>query len=151
MVSSSALVGSMHFFKSSNDSASIVKRLVREINENLNSPCNMASTHPRLVAKFNEDLEHLLGESKRLIGTLSIVTLLKTQNQDSVDRLLKYISTFLTFIADEYKVMVFRSLQQVYTLSPQKYLAILPDSPKSYAKRADSDSKPPSSHPPFPP
>ena len=71
---------------------------------------SVANVHPRVVSKCNEDLEALLGDSNRSIATLAITTLLKTGSENSVDRLLKQISSFLTDIADEYKITVVRSL-----------------------------------------
>jgi len=85
----------------------------------------LSSTHPRLVAKFNEDLEALLGDSNRLIGTIAIMTLLKTGNRNSIDRLLKSMATFLSYIADEYKVMIVRSLEVVCILFPEKHVTVV--------------------------
>jgi len=82
---------------------------------------SVANVHPRVVSKCNEDLEALLGDSNRSIATLAITTLLKTGSENSVDRLLKQISTFLTDIADEYKITVVRSLQQLCLTYPSKH------------------------------
>lgn len=81
----------------------------------------VANVHPRVVSKCNEDLEALLGDSNRSIATLAITTLLKTGSENSVDRLLKQISSFLTDIADEYKITVVRSLQQLCLTYPSKH------------------------------
>lgn len=85
----------------------------------------VASTHPRVVAKCNEDLETLLGDANRSIATLAITTLLKTGSENSVDRLLKQISAFLTDIADEYKITVVRSLQQLCLTYPTKHRVLV--------------------------
>lgn len=82
---------------------------------------NISNVHPRLVAKCNEDLESLLSDSNRSIATLAITTLLKTGSENSIDRLLKQISAFLTDIADEYKITVVKSLQRLCFTYPNKH------------------------------
>lgn len=81
----------------------------------------VANVHPRVVSKCNEDLEALIGDGNRSIATLAITTLLKTGSENSVDRLLKQISAFLTDIADEYKITVVHSLQQLCLTYPSKH------------------------------
>ena len=81
----------------------------------------VANTQPRVVSKCNEDLEALIGDANRSIATLAITTLLKTGSENSVDRLLKQISTFLNNIADEYKITVVKSLQQLCLTYPSKH------------------------------
>lgn len=85
----------------------------------------IANTHPRLVAKCNEDLEGLLADSNRSIATLAITTLLKTGSENSIDRLLKQISSFLSDIADEYKITVVRSLQRLCFTYPTKHRVLV--------------------------
>ena len=86
---------------------------------------SVANVHPRVVAKCNEDLEALIGDGNRSIATLAITTLLKTGSENSVDRLLKQISAFLTDIADEYKISVVRSLQQLCLTYPSKHRVLV--------------------------
>lgn len=86
---------------------------------------SVAGTQPRVVAKCNEDLEALIGDGNRSIATLAITTLLKTGSENSVDRLLKQISAFLTDIADEYKITVVRSLQQLCLTYPSKHRVLV--------------------------
>jgi len=81
----------------------------------------VSNAHPRVVAKCNEDLEALIGDANRSIATLAITTLLKTGSENSVDRLLKQISAFLSDIADEYKITVVGSLQQLCLTYPSKH------------------------------
>jgi len=85
----------------------------------------VANHHPRLVAKCNEDLESLLSDANRSIATLSITTLLKTGSESSIDRLLKQISSFLTDIADEYKITVVKSLQRLCFTYPNKHRILI--------------------------
>mmetsp|Transcript_9952 Transcript_9952/g.15344 ORF Transcript_9952/g.15344 Transcript_9952/m.15344 type:complete len:962 (+) Transcript_9952:175-3060(+) len=85
----------------------------------------LANTQPRLVSKCNEDLEGLIGDANRSVATLAITTLLKTSSENAVDRLLKQISSFLSDIADEYKVTVVRSLQQTCLTYPSKHRVLV--------------------------
>eukprot|EP00542_Grammatophora_oceanica_P018219 CAMPEP_0194047586 /NCGR_PEP_ID=MMETSP0009_2-20130614/25057_1 /TAXON_ID=210454 /ORGANISM="Grammatophora oceanica, Strain CCMP 410" /LENGTH=953 /DNA_ID=CAMNT_0038693247 /DNA_START=35 /DNA_END=2896 /DNA_ORIENTATION=+ len=85
----------------------------------------IANQHPRVVAKCNEDLEALLGDVNRSIATLAITTLLKTGSENSIDRLLKQISAFLSDIADEYKITVVRSLQHLCLTYPAKHRVLV--------------------------
>ena len=85
----------------------------------------IAASHPRVVSKCNEDLESLIADSNRSVATLAITTLLKTGSENSIDRLLKQISAFLTDIADEYKITVVRSLQQLCFTYPSRHRVIV--------------------------
>jgi len=85
----------------------------------------VANVHPRTVSKCNEDLEALIGGSNRSIATLAITTLLKTGSENSIDRLLKQISAFLTDIADEYKITVVRSIQKLCLTYPSKHRVLV--------------------------
>jgi coatomer protein complex subunit gamma len=63
-------------------------------------------THPLAVTNCNIDMETLISDQNRSIATLAITTLLKTGNEASVERLLKQISSFMSDIADEFKIVV---------------------------------------------
>lgn len=47
-----------------------------------------------------------MSDSNRSIATLAITTLLKTGNENSIDRLMKQISSFMGEIGDEFKIVV---------------------------------------------
>jgi coatomer subunit gamma len=85
----------------------------------------VANQHPRAVSKCNEDLEALIADTNRNIATLAITTLLKTGSENSIERLLKQISAFLTEIADEYKITVVRSLQKLCLTYPAKHRVLV--------------------------
>jgi coatomer protein complex subunit gamma len=85
----------------------------------------VANTQPRVVSKCNEDLEALIADSNRSIATLAITTLLKTGSENSIDRLLKQISAFLTEIADEFKITVVKSLQKLCLTYPAKHRVLV--------------------------
>lgn len=86
---------------------------VRTLNE-------VAIKHPASVAKCNDDMETLIQDSNRSIATLAITTLLKTGSESSVDRLMKQISSFMSEIPDEFKVVVVRAVRALC-----KYLLLL--------------------------
>ncbi|KAL7538081.1 hypothetical protein ACHAXR_008281 [Thalassiosira sp. AJA248-18] len=81
--------------------------------------------HPRMVSKCNEDLEALIADANRSIATLAITTLLKTGSENSIDRLLKQISVFLSEIPDEYKITIVRSLQRLCLTYPAKHRVLV--------------------------
>jgi coatomer protein complex subunit gamma len=85
----------------------------------------VAVNHPRIVSKCNEDLEALIADANRSIATLAITTLLKTGSENSVDRLLKQISVFLSEIPDEYKITIVKSLQRLCFTYPSKHRVLV--------------------------
>ena len=85
----------------------------------------VAVGNPRLVSKCNEDLEGLIADANRSIATLAITTLLKTGSENSIDRLLKQISVFLSEISDEYKITIVRSLQRLCLTYPAKHRVLV--------------------------
>ena len=56
-------------------------------------------------------MESLITDSNRSIATLAITTLLKTGNESSVDRLMKQITSFMSEISDEFKIVVIESIK----------------------------------------
>ncbi|EHA99700.1 Coatomer subunit gamma-2 [Heterocephalus glaber] len=66
----------------------------------------VAMKHLSAVTACNLDLQNLITDSNRSIATLAITTLLKTGSESSVDRLMKQISSFVSEISDEFKVVV---------------------------------------------
>eukprot|EP00986_Skeletonema_menzelii_P010866 scaffold5436_cov143-Skeletonema_menzelii.AAC.8 len=85
----------------------------------------VAVNYPRIVSKCNEDLEALIADANRSIATLAITTLLKTGSENSVDRLLKQISVFLSEIPDEYKVTIVKSIQRLCLTYPAKHRVLV--------------------------
>ncbi len=77
-------------------------------------------THPGAVAATNLDLEALISDSNRTIATLAITTLLKTGNEGSVERLLKQIGSFMSDIADDFKIVVVEAIRSLCLKFPQK-------------------------------
>lgn len=81
----------------------------------------IAVKKPISVARCNDDMEALVSDSNRSIATLAITTLLKTGNENSVDRLMKQISTFMTEISDEFKIVVVKAILELCVKFPQKH------------------------------
>lgn len=80
----------------------------------------VATRHPSSIAKCNDDMESLVGDSNRAIATLAITTLLKTGSESSIDRLMKQISSFMVEIGDEFKIFVVHAVRELCTKYPQK-------------------------------
>ena len=80
----------------------------------------VATRHPISIAKCNDDMESLVGDSNRAIATLAITTLLKTGSESSIDRLMKQISSFMVEIGDEFKVVVVQAVRELCVKYPQK-------------------------------
>lgn len=85
----------------------------------------VALKYPICVVKCNEDMENLITDTNRSIGTLAITTLLKTGDESSVDRLMKQISTFMNDIADEFKILIVSSIKQLCLKFPQKHAVLV--------------------------
>ncbi|XP_051889479.1 coatomer subunit gamma-2 isoform X3 [Pristis pectinata] len=81
----------------------------------------VAMKHPSAVTACNLDLENLITDSNRSIATLAITTLLKTGSESSVDRLMKQISTFVSEISDEFKVVVVEAINILCQKYPRKH------------------------------
>lgn len=71
----------------------------------------VAQHHPTAVITCNLDLENLISDNNRSIGTYAITTLLKTGTEAGVDRLMKQIGTFMGEISDEFKIVVVDAIQ----------------------------------------
>ncbi|WOO77903.1 putative coatomer subunit gamma [Vanrija pseudolonga] len=85
----------------------------------------LAQTHPSAVTSCNLDLENLITDSNRSIATYAITTLLKTGNEASVDRLMKQISSFMTDITDEFKIVVVDAIRSLCLKFPAKQAVML--------------------------
>lgn len=86
---------------------------------------SIASTMPLAVTSCNADMEVLIGDPNRSIATLAITTLLRTGSESSIERLLKQIQSFLSDIADEFKVKVVSAIHALCLKYPSKYYALM--------------------------
>ncbi|KAJ1364038.1 hypothetical protein KIN20_024028 [Parelaphostrongylus tenuis] len=82
--------------------------------------------HPNAVMSCNVDLEKLITDSNRSIATLAITTLLKTGAESSVERLMKQISTFVSEISDEFKIVVVDAIRSLCGRYPRKHAVMMP-------------------------
>ena len=85
----------------------------------------VAMKHPGAVASCNVDLEGLISDQNRSISTLAITTLLKIGNEGSIDRLMKQISSFMTEIADDFKIVVVEAITALCLKYPAKYRTMM--------------------------
>ncbi len=85
----------------------------------------VAQTHPTSVTPCNLDLENLITDQNRSIATLAITTLLKTGSAASVERLMKQISSFMSEITDEFKVVVVDAIRALALKFPEKHRALM--------------------------
>uniref|UniRef100_A0A8C1AIE8 Coatomer subunit gamma n=1 Tax=Cyprinus carpio carpio TaxID=630221 RepID=A0A8C1AIE8_CYPCA len=63
--------------------------------------------------------------SYKYIATLAITTLLKTGSESSVDRLMKQISSFVSEISDEFKVVVVQAISALCQKYPRKHSVMM--------------------------
>lgn len=82
---------------------------------------DVAVNHPISVAKCNDDMETLVSDSNRSIATLAITTLLKTGTESSIERLMKQISSFMSEIGDEFKIVVVKAIRELCIKYPKKH------------------------------
>uniref|UniRef100_A0A8C3VBE7 Coatomer subunit gamma n=1 Tax=Catharus ustulatus TaxID=91951 RepID=A0A8C3VBE7_CATUS len=85
----------------------------------------VAMKHPSAVTACNLDLENLVTDSNRSIATLAITTLLKTGSESSIDRLMKQISSFMSEISDEFKVVVVQAINALCQKYPRKHAVLM--------------------------
>mmetsp|Transcript_62 Transcript_62/g.100 ORF Transcript_62/g.100 Transcript_62/m.100 type:complete len:901 (-) Transcript_62:1459-4161(-) len=85
----------------------------------------VAMTHPLAVTNCNIDMESLIADQNRSIATLAITTLLKTGNEASVEKLLKQIGSFMSDIADDFKIVVVEAIRSLCLKFPQKHRALM--------------------------
>jgi len=85
---------------------------------------NFAAFKPEAVRTCNPDLEQLVTNTNRSIGTFAISTLLKTCNETSVDRLMKQITEFMSEISDDFKVTIVEAIRTLAIKFPSKHASI---------------------------
>ncbi|XP_028161796.1 coatomer subunit gamma [Ostrinia furnacalis] len=84
----------------------------------------LTAKHPTAVAACAVDLENLISDPNRSVATLAVTTLLATGAESSVDRLMKQISSFVSEISDEFKIVVVRAIRRLCTKFPRKHQAL---------------------------
>lgn len=86
---------------------------------------NLSLSNPAAVSPCNLDMENLITDQNRSIATFAITTLLKTGNEQSVDRLMKQISGFMSEISDEFKTIVVEAIRSLCLKFPSKQAVML--------------------------
>lgn len=84
----------------------------------------LTTKHPTAVAACAVDLENLISDTNRSVATLAVTTLLATGAESSVDRLMKQISSFVSEISDEFKIVVVRAIRRLCTKFPRKHQSL---------------------------
>lgn len=85
----------------------------------------VAQSHPLAVANCNIDMESLIADPNRSIATLAITTLLKTGNEQTVDKLIKQIGGFMSDIPDDSKVVVVDAVRAMCLKYPAKHRSLM--------------------------
>lgn len=85
----------------------------------------IANSQPNAVASCSVDLEQLITDENRNIATLAITTLLKVGSEASVERLMKQITSFMSEISDEFKIVVVDAVKQLCMKYPRKHAVMM--------------------------
>ncbi|XP_046975777.1 coatomer subunit gamma-2-like [Vanessa cardui] len=84
----------------------------------------LTTKHPTAVAACAVDLENLISDPNRSVATLAVTTLLATGAESSVDRLMKQISSFVSEISDEFKIVVVKAIRRLCQKFPRKHQSL---------------------------
>ncbi|XP_063547114.1 coatomer subunit gamma-2-like [Cydia strobilella] len=84
----------------------------------------LTAKHPSAVTTCTLDLENLITDPNRSVATLAVTTLLATGAESSIDRLMKQISSFMSEISDEFKIVVVRAIRQLCSKYPRKHQSL---------------------------
>ncbi|KAL7485817.1 hypothetical protein ACHAW6_011409 [Cyclotella cf. meneghiniana] len=84
-----------------------------------------ANHHPRAVARCNEGLEKCVEDSNKQIATMAVGTLLKTGNEQVLDRLMLKLDSIVEAIPEEEKISLVSILRDMCIQYPSKYQSIL--------------------------
>jgi coatomer subunit gamma len=80
----------------------------------------IATRQPNLVGICQAEIEALITDMNRSVASLAISTLLKTCNEDSVQKLLKQISHYLPDLGLDFKIETIQSTALLYHRLPTK-------------------------------
>ena len=64
-------------------------------------------------------------DPNRTVATLAVTTLLKTGTENSIDRLIKQMSSFVSEISDEFKSIVVDAVKSLCLKFPAKYSILI--------------------------
>ncbi|CAH2035277.1 unnamed protein product, partial [Iphiclides podalirius] len=81
----------------------------------------LTARHPNAISACTVDLENLISDPNRSVATLAVTTLLATGAETSIDRLMKQITSFISEIPDEFKIVVVSAIRRLCTKYPRKH------------------------------
>lgn len=84
-----------------------------------------AMVHPEAVAGCNAEFEVLIADPNRSIATYAVTALLKTGQEESVDRLIDQIGNFMGDIGDDFRVIVVDAIRSLARRFPTKHNRML--------------------------
>ncbi|OWR51662.1 nonclathrin coat protein gamma2-COP [Danaus plexippus plexippus] len=84
----------------------------------------LTTKHPAAVSACTIDLENLISDPNRSVATLAVTTLLATGAESSIDRLMKQISSFVSEISDEFKIIVVKAIKRLCLKFPRKHQSL---------------------------
>jgi coatomer protein complex subunit gamma len=85
----------------------------------------IATYHPSVVASCHMELESMIHDSNRSIGTLAITTLLKSGGEFHIDRVLGVISNFIPELPEDGKMVIIDALKILAAKYPDKYPSLV--------------------------
>ncbi|KAJ2954445.1 hypothetical protein O0L34_g2715 [Tuta absoluta] len=89
------------------------------------SLAKLTAEHPAAVAACTVALEVLISDPNRSVATLAVTTLLETGSENSIDRLMKTMVTFMSEISDEFKIVVVQAIRRLCSKYPRKHQVLL--------------------------
>ncbi|EUD67296.1 hypothetical protein C922_02446 [Plasmodium inui San Antonio 1] len=92
--------------------------IIRQINK-------LSHHRPHVASKINQDIENLLTDSNKSICVLAFTTLLKTGNEENIDRLLSQINNYMTGDNTFFKIQIIEELKNLCFIYPSKCNIIL--------------------------
>eukprot|EP00835_Amoeboradix_gromovi_P002292 NODE_127_length_18646_cov_0.421632.p2 type:complete len:764 gc:universal NODE_127_length_18646_cov_0.421632:12799-10508(-) len=78
--------------------------------QNLNK---LSNYYPTAISAYNIDLEVLVSDPNTSIATFAITTLLKTGNENSVDRLILQIQSTINTLNEEFKIIIVDAISKL--------------------------------------
>jgi len=85
----------------------------------------IATHHPGVVASCHLELESMIHDSNRAIGTLAVTTLLKSGGEFNIDRVLTVISGFIPELPEDGKMVIIDALKILAAKFPDKYPSLI--------------------------
>lgn len=84
----------------------------------------LTAKHPSAVAACAVDLENLISDPNRSVATLAVTTLLATGAESSIERLMKQISSFMSEISEDFKIVVVQAIRRLCFKYPRKHQSL---------------------------